>query len=233
MRGHEKTRGTLLETPYRPGSGLIGSDAARLCYSMLIYSKTECSDERDYVYALLGLLKQTPFISPDYSLSTPEVYTALSRHLIEDDFIYAVLEIAGNQKQVQRPKEASRASKTNLATLPSWCPDWSSRQICLSKTLGDYLSVNNHSVTVDAKNHLHCTLRLQTQNRTGQIENVCAWPNVTKALEDETGFDTAILLQKIQNTDMFEVIGSSREPKINDQSGDLYLEQELRDICIA
>jgi hypothetical protein len=76
-----------------------------------------CSDMRDKVYGVLGLATDAEAIIPfpDYSLSTIDVYKALSVSMIETRGDLDCLLLAGNL-----PLEEQR----NMS-LPSWCPDLS------------------------------------------------------------------------------------------------------------
>jgi hypothetical protein len=74
---------------------------------------TSCSDPRDKVYGILGIVADPHIarISPDYNLQTHEVYTKLVRCHIESS---CRLDILGFAKP-----------SSILEELPGWVPDWS------------------------------------------------------------------------------------------------------------
>ena len=79
---------------------------------------TSCSDPRDKVYGILGVITdpEIALISPDYNLLTHEVYTKLVRCHIESS---KTLDILGFAK----PSSVVKG-------LPGWVPDWSVTSAC-------------------------------------------------------------------------------------------------------
>ncbi|CZT10030.1 uncharacterized protein RCO7_03176 [Rhynchosporium graminicola] len=81
-------------------------------------------DSKDKIYALLGLCDsvegQKYCILPDYSLPAPEVYTAVAKVLLEKS---STLDLLGIPKALMTP---------NIGRLPSWVPDWSTRDFASS-----------------------------------------------------------------------------------------------------
>lgn len=71
----------------------------------------KASDERDRVYALLGLLPVNLGISPNYRVATPWVYTEVIRNIIATTRSLDVL--------------CGDLGRKNRGDLPSWVPDWS------------------------------------------------------------------------------------------------------------
>jgi hypothetical protein len=74
---------------------------------------TACSDSRDKVYGILGIITDPEIasISPNYNLPTHEVYTSLVRRHIESSKALDILVFA---------------KPTNIIKeLPGWVPDWS------------------------------------------------------------------------------------------------------------
>jgi hypothetical protein len=74
---------------------------------------TSCSDPRDKVYGILGVVTDPAIasISPDYSLPTHEVYRKLVKSLIESNMTLDILGFIKSSNIVQG--------------LPGWVPDWS------------------------------------------------------------------------------------------------------------
>ena len=90
-----------------------------------------CSDPRDKIFAILGLVNDMdtkPFI-PDYSKPVVETFLDFAKYLISESKASLVDIILESQ------------SKTHLAGLPSWIPDWSVAQTSLvvSEELMSYL----------------------------------------------------------------------------------------------
>ncbi|KAL4943921.1 hypothetical protein BDV06DRAFT_125023 [Aspergillus oleicola] len=73
-------------------------------------SPYQCSDPRDKVFAVLGLMGEK-FISPDYRISAKSVYIGIATYLIQHWHTLDVLAISGQSK--------------SALDLPSWVPDWS------------------------------------------------------------------------------------------------------------
>lgn len=79
----------------------------------------ECKDDRDRIYALLGLRMRADNldIKPDYSISTSECYVQLALECLkQDSYPLRILHYAGE----------SRYSENLIRStgLPSWVPDW-------------------------------------------------------------------------------------------------------------
>jgi hypothetical protein len=74
-----------------------------------------CTDPRDYVYGLYGLLVDDKNVAPDYTKPVAEVFT---------DFIGSSIRRAQNLNILRYVEDASQR---RLKSLPSWVPDLSSR----------------------------------------------------------------------------------------------------------
>ncbi|KAI0168881.1 heterokaryon incompatibility protein-domain-containing protein [Hypoxylon sp. FL1284] len=74
-------------------------------------NRRNASDDRDKVYSLLGLLSDKLDISPDYHLTTSEVYISVARNIIRSTESLDVL--------------VGDLGRKNRGDLPSWVPDWS------------------------------------------------------------------------------------------------------------
>lgn len=101
-----------------------------------------CKDPRDRVYATLGMCSERylPYVIPDYTRSTTDVYTAATRAAIN---VEQSLTIFG---QTQRSEERSK-------DLPSWVPDWRVQRLAFGATLSlgglkakPYFIASNHRV---------------------------------------------------------------------------------------
>jgi len=76
----------------------------------------QASDERDKIYALLGISSQTFGVTPDYDLSAPEVFTNSAREVILQTYTLDILSL------VRRKPYLSGEGRNS--ELPSWAPDW-------------------------------------------------------------------------------------------------------------
>lgn len=74
-------------------------------------SAYQCSDPRDKVFAVLGLMGEK-FISPDYRLATENVYIGIAAYFAKSWDTMDFLALAG---------------QTDGTDLPSWVPDWSQK----------------------------------------------------------------------------------------------------------
>ncbi|RBR22060.1 hypothetical protein FVER53590_30327 [Fusarium verticillioides] len=75
------------------------------------FSSRKATDDRDKVFALLGLAKDIKTIKPKYSLSTVEVYRSTVTDLIKHSG--SLIALSGDMK------------RKNSGGIPSWIPDWS------------------------------------------------------------------------------------------------------------
>ncbi|KAF2160533.1 hypothetical protein M409DRAFT_59803 [Zasmidium cellare ATCC 36951] len=81
-----------------------------------------CSDPRDIVFALTSLCPNDG-IKADYNLSIAEVYTAFSRHLVDQGRLDLLLENI-QQKRLCRSRDLGvRGHESDLIDLPSWALD--------------------------------------------------------------------------------------------------------------
>ena len=72
---------------------------------------SQCSDARDKVYSVWGLINQDPLLAPDYSKSAIEVYQSVVR---------AAIESSGNLEVLTHHNR----SMESLLKFPKWCSDW-------------------------------------------------------------------------------------------------------------
>lgn len=100
---------------------LSGTAGHILPQIMALTSSTHCSDTRDQLFGVLGLLKQDenePTLQADYSLSLQHVYIGLFARLLLRDHLWALL--VHNQSS---PADDG----SNCLYRPSWMPDWRSK----------------------------------------------------------------------------------------------------------
>lgn len=84
----------------------------------------EATDPRDKIYALLGLpAKKDNFLVPDYTLSTCEVYTRTTRHLLNLGQNLLVLGF------VLHTPPGTPETGPPTPNLPSWVPDFASKEL--------------------------------------------------------------------------------------------------------
>ncbi len=83
----------------------------------LLYSaRWACStDPRDRVFALCGLSDPELGILPDYQATVEEIYTSSAATVMKQDRSLNLLAFCGHP------------TERNSKTLPTWCPDWSSK----------------------------------------------------------------------------------------------------------
>lgn len=87
--------------------GFTGQDLLRI---LLNASSYKCSDPRDKIFAVLGLIYQND-ITPDYRVPVESVYTGITAYMIQHCQTMDVLALAG--------------TKEKAFNVPSWVPDWS------------------------------------------------------------------------------------------------------------
>lgn len=125
---------TLKELPKQPPKKLsksklnklgihhMGSEAEQIMRSQaeqilrLVFDTAlcDCTDDRDRVFALLGLLDNSgeERLRADYNLSTAQVCSGLAAYLATNGFLWGVLMLA------------PRLALNSCSGLPSWVPDW-------------------------------------------------------------------------------------------------------------
>lgn len=92
---------------------------------LLLGMRFETTDPRDHVYAILGLLNDDDFdcltgdLLPDYSISLSELYTRVTRSIIQDTKSLFILKIGSTLMPADECKE-------DALDTPSWVPryDW-------------------------------------------------------------------------------------------------------------
>lgn len=128
-----------------------------------------CTDPRDKVFAMLGLI-QALVLQPDYSSSVEDVYLQTTRILI---LALGNLDILCC---VSHPK-------TRIATLPSWVPDWQA-QVAVKRKLG-----KSRAREPDAPSH---QVRFSDNHRTLTVDGWCVGSIATVAAvftRNESGLD--------------------------------------------
>lgn len=85
--------------------------AAEMLALLRATTKRNASDDRDKVYALLGLVPTQTLMTPYYTLSTREIYIGISGQIIAQGKSLAPLH--------------GDLGRKNRVDLPSWVPDWS------------------------------------------------------------------------------------------------------------
>jgi hypothetical protein len=79
----------------------------------------QATDPRDYIYGILGLLKESeannPDLQPDYHLTVSQTFTRTARYLLNKEGLAYLFEILGLPKSID--------------SLPSWVPDWTKSKV--------------------------------------------------------------------------------------------------------
>jgi hypothetical protein len=80
---------------------------------LIVTRHRNCTDPRDKIYALLGLLNddERSVVLPDYSADVDDLYTKVARHILKKSQSYSLFSCL---------ESADLKSKS----LPSWVPDW-------------------------------------------------------------------------------------------------------------
>lgn len=124
----------------RRSTTLVSTDAQEVAAEMLALlratAKRKASDDGDKVYALLRLLPTQNLITPDYTLSTKDIYITISSQIIA-------------QRRSLAPLHGDLGRK-NRADLPSWVPDWSAvvddRELYRTKYMSLYNASGVHHI---------------------------------------------------------------------------------------
>lgn len=94
----------------------------------MVRGNFQASDPRDYVYGTLGLRAESASspLTPDYSLSVPQVFAQAARYFAQSDGTLEVLNLCD---------PADERWPDALSPLPTWMPDWASPARTTSGTL--------------------------------------------------------------------------------------------------
>jgi hypothetical protein len=100
----------------RTGQNEFGTGSERLTEPLRWFSRFECKDDKDRVFALLSLINEGQRVSyqPDYTKTVEEVYISFAEHCISHDDSLRILNLASS------PLDHSPCD----SRLPSWVPDW-------------------------------------------------------------------------------------------------------------
>jgi hypothetical protein len=107
----------------------------------------DATNERDRVYALLGLScdQEDIELRPDYNLPVREVYTLTARHLLLRKKSLLILHKAGIKSSLNLKERlpSSKEDVPDIDELPSWVPDWQSKPasedgLCFAKGWAKY-----------------------------------------------------------------------------------------------
>ena len=97
------------------------SSPSQLLEMLLRYNSNLCSDPRDKLYALTGVLPQSS-IRIVYTLSVVEVYLKAAQKIVTDSERYDLLLFCARASECNGEMHTE---KTASSVLPSWAPDWS------------------------------------------------------------------------------------------------------------
>ncbi|KAK5675619.1 hypothetical protein LTS10_011719 [Elasticomyces elasticus] len=93
--------------------------AARQVNSFASFDRFGCHDDRDRIYALLGV-HGPPGLRPDYSLSVEDAYYHVAEAFVRHEGLGAILwQAAGRARHAY-----SRGDDGHSGSLPAWVPDW-------------------------------------------------------------------------------------------------------------
>ncbi|KAJ0416995.1 heterokaryon incompatibility protein-domain-containing protein [Aspergillus carlsbadensis] len=105
-------------------------------------SHYECSDPRDKVFAILGLMDEK-YIGPEYRIPVENVYVGIAAYLLKNWQVFDIMALAGQNRMVN---------------LPSWVPDWS--QSLSLPSLDDFLRTKDDLNDPD-DGILNCSTRIK------------------------------------------------------------------------
>ena len=124
-----------------PGKSLRKFD---LLSALLQLADRGCSDARDKVFGVLGMVRSEGLVEADYKQSAAQVYTSCARALAElreedDSDVYMRLRIF----KFAGVGHLDRATGDGLRSLPSWVPDWTAfENERMPRPLSDHRSNN-------------------------------------------------------------------------------------------
>lgn len=176
------------------------------------FDQLECSDDRDRIWALLSMGKNSSAVTPNYRMSTREAYTAFGGYLVRNGHCGTVLREAALRVKASKP--------TYGDGLPSWVPDWriSSTKKSLywprvpASVRGTILSFQAQGLAV------HQFTRDQSFDLLGEQVDVLEGDvicrmgpegdvlNLRRKLDDELNGDTLLLRRKLDG-ELFELTG--------------------------
>jgi hypothetical protein len=128
-------RGILLPGYQRaPGRTIVAKsikslrvgESRDLLFLARYFCRRESTDQRDKLYALVGIAERMDF-EPDYSLSIQETYSTFVTACIKESGTLDVLNFSGLRARID---------------IPSWTPDWSDLRCTESRTLHQYKTRN-------------------------------------------------------------------------------------------
>ena len=98
-----------------------------LGYLLIFRREAKMSDPRDYIFSLLGLFSPSVSLSlsPNYSISVKDLFTAVAKHIIRASGEMRIL------CSVESPKHVDGEA------FPSWVPDWRASSESLQNVLHD------------------------------------------------------------------------------------------------
>ncbi|KAL2817355.1 heterokaryon incompatibility protein-domain-containing protein [Aspergillus granulosus] len=116
-----------------------GRDLLKVLVDASLY---DCSDPRDKVFALLGLMGEK-YIRPEYKIPVEKVYVGITAYLLKNWQVFDVIALAGQNRTFD---------------LPSWVPDWS--QMLSLPSLDDFLRTKDDLNDPDDET-LDCSTRIK------------------------------------------------------------------------
>lgn len=135
--------------------------AAEMLALLRATTKRNASDDRDKVYALLGLLPKQKLLTPSYKSSTRDTYIAISSQIIAQGKSLAPLQ--------------GDLGRKNRADLPSWVPDWTAlvddHELYRTKYMALYNSCGVHDIHYVAS---HLDLESYVLKYAHEIDNLPA-----------------------------------------------------------
>jgi hypothetical protein len=119
------------------------------------FRSQQCTDPRDSVYALLGMAALKYSIPIDYNATTRTIFT-LTMHALLPTSPNPFLWVESPDRPISLP--------TSETDLPSWVPDWTTRQTLIVQTMTAYSHLSSFDASRSKENHMKYRLRGKFEN---------------------------------------------------------------------
>ncbi|KAE9367474.1 HET-domain-containing protein [Stipitochalara longipes BDJ] len=119
------------------------------------FRSQQCADPRDSVYALLGMAALKYSIPINYNSTKRTIFTFT---------MHALLPTSPNPFLWVESPDRPISSPTSETDLPSWVPDWTTRQTLFVQTMTAYSNFSSFDASRSKDNHMKYKLRRKVDN---------------------------------------------------------------------